>query len=88
MPGCLQHRITSALQRHGLYHRQSLHSYRRGSLQALHYDHLVPKDDVGRHAQIKTPAVVELYLDKSRLFYRQKMGRCMDGESLPDVQVE
>lgn len=86
VPGCLQHRITSALQRHGLYHGQSVHSYRRGSLQALHYDQLLPKEDVGRHAQIKTPAVVELYLDKSRHLARQKRRRCMDGDSLPDVQ--
>lgn len=65
-----------------------MHSYGRGSLQALHYDQLVPKEDVGRHALIKTPSVVELYLDKSRHLARQKRRRFMEEDCLPSVESD
>ena len=55
----------------GIYRGQSVHGFRRGSMQ--HQESLgVPREEIARRAKIKTPEVLARYLNKRRAFVRSE----------------
>ncbi len=63
--GALWNRLVGAAKRHGIYRGQSVHGFRRGSMQHSH-DHGESVEQVAGQARIKTPQVAARYLNKRR----------------------
>lgn len=62
-------------QKLGVFRGQSVHSFRRGSMQ--HQEGMgVSREDVAKRAKIKTPEVAARYFNKRRAFVKlEKQGR-------------
>jgi hypothetical protein len=62
--------MVEAAQRMGLYRGQSVHGFRRGSMQHSR-DSGATLDAIAQRAKIKTPAVLARYLNKRRSHVKQ-----------------
>lgn len=73
--GALWNRVVDAAKKAGVYRGQSVHSFRRGSMQ--HMEGLgVPRTEVAQRAKIKTPEVAARYFNKRRSHVKlAKQGR-------------
>ncbi|KAK9806959.1 hypothetical protein WJX72_008684 [[Myrmecia] bisecta] len=71
--GAIYQRLTGHLKAFGLYHGESVHSYRRGNMQHRHHRLGETEEAVGERALINTPSVRKKYLDQSR--HHRKMKR-------------
>ena len=77
----LSHMVRHRLEAVGLYQGETSHSFRRGSLQALEQaagsstSHSEVVQMAGKQARIKTPRVVNTYLDSTRHIGRTKLGK-------------
>ena len=67
--GAIWNRMVDAAKRFGLYRGQSVHSFRRGSMQHHKESGMAP-ELVAQRAKIKTPEVAARYLNKRRSYVK------------------